>query len=102
MTRSRSILAAIATTTSLLALPAISHASPAAALESCVKAFMSTNFADKQPAKVVHLDSTPSAALSVPRTYSYVLTAKGIVSGKRYAQSMCTTDGAGTVTIEAV
>jgi len=101
MFRPRSILAAFATT-ALFAAPAMSHASPEAALQSCVKAFMSTQFADKAPAKVIHIDSTPSVVMPYPRTYSFVLTAKGLVSGKRYAQSTCTTDGTGTVTIETV
>ncbi len=101
--RSRSLLAAVATTT-LFALPAVSQASSyQAALNSCVKAFMSSAFADKVPMKVLDV-SQASGSMLTPyiRSYSFTLTATGNTSGKRLAQSTCTTDRSGSVTIESM
>lgn len=101
--RYRSILAAVATTT-LFALPAVSQASNyQAALNSCVKAFMSSAFADKEPMKVLDIGQQ-SGSLLQPyiRSYSFTLTATGNTSGKRLSQATCTTDRSGSVTIESM
>jgi len=102
-TPSRSVLAAIATTT-LFAVPAVSQASSyQTALDACVKAFMSSNFVDRAPLKVLESNSQSTSLLpSYTRSYSFTLTAIGASTGKRYAQSTCTTSKTGSVTIEGL
>ncbi len=97
------VLAALATT-ALFAVPVASQASTyQTALNACVKAFMSTAFADKEPMKVVDISQSGTTLMpTYTRSYSFTLTAIGGNSGKRLAQTTCTTDKAGSVTIEEV
>ena len=103
MNRPRILIATLATTT-LFILPTVSHASQyQTALNACVKAFMSTNFADKAPLKVLDVTQQYTTLLpAFPRSYSFTLAAVGATSGKRYAQSTCTADRTGSVTIEGM
>jgi hypothetical protein len=81
----------------LLAAPLAAHARQQAAMDACIKAFVTAHFPKEQPVTVRKLDTTTSPASVLASRYRITVTARGAQSGKSLAKGTCIADRAGTV-----
>lgn len=76
-----------------------SHASPQdRAFDACVKAFISNNSAVSQRTFTVRRANDFLSTMERVEQHTFQLTATGVSSGKKYAQTTCTVDKEGAVT----
>jgi hypothetical protein len=88
----------IAAGTVMLTAPLASQADNSdAAMDSCIKAFVSANLPKQQPITVRKDDGVASPISIHARAYKIVVTAKGLESGKYLARGTCIVDRSGSV-----
>jgi len=88
----------IAAATVMLATPFASQAhNYDAAMDSCIKAFVSANLPKQHPITVRKEDAVTSPISIHSRAYKIVVSAKGLESGKYLARGTCIVDRSGSV-----
>ena len=92
--RTTGILTGIAA--SLCFASTASLADSTAAMDACVKAFVSTSVLKDRAVVAVATEAAPASSLTQRRSYAIVLLATGKQSGKRFAQATCRVDRNGT------
>lgn len=84
----------------LAAAPLASQAPPQdRAFDACIKAFMSDNSTVSQRAVKIRRANDFLSPMERAEQHTFQLTATGITSGRKYAQSTCKVDKEGTVTL---
>lgn len=81
----------------LLSTPALSHASQEAALNACVKAFVSSSLEKDRPFTVQTRESAETPLDQQVRAYRIAVKATGKHSGKQVAKGTCVVDRNGVV-----
>jgi len=81
----------------LFAAPVLSHANEDAAMNACVKAFVSSSLEKERPFTVKTEESVNSALDQHARAYRIALKATGKNSGKQVAKATCVVDRSGVV-----
>jgi hypothetical protein len=81
----------------LLTAPVLSHANEDAAMNACVKAFVSSSLEKERPYTVKTQESVVSPVDQYTRAYRIALSAKGKTSGKQVAKATCVVDRSGVV-----
>ncbi len=81
----------------LLATPVLSHASQEAAMNACVKAFVSSNLEKERPFTVRTEEASATPLDQHVRAYRVALKATGKHTGKQVAKATCVVDRSGVV-----
>lgn len=71
--------------------------SEAAAMDTCINAFVAANLPKEQPVRVQKQEAAPSPLAFYSRGYKIYVSAKGLESGKYLARGTCLVDSSGQV-----
>jgi len=87
----------IAASAPLFAAPAISFAGEAEAMNACVNAFVSANLPKEQKVRLKTVDSARGPMDRHARYYTIAMSARGVESGKQFAEGTCVVKSDGTL-----